>query len=70
MRIHQILSDVPIILSNEEHRFVESHQPDILLSSLFDRDQVIARNLVRKGVYEISKDNRRLLLRHVDNQKI
>lgn len=66
MRIHQILSDVPIILSNEEHRFVESHQSDIVLSSLFDRDQVIARNLVRKGVYEISKDNRRLLLKQND----
>lgn len=66
MRIHQILSDVHIILSNEEHHFVESHQSDIVLTSLFDRDQVIARNLVRKGVYEISKDNRRLLLKQND----
>lgn len=70
MRIHQILSDVPVILTNEEHRFVESHQSNILLSSLFDRDQVIARNLVRKGVYDISKDSRNLLLRHDGKQKI
>lgn len=66
MRIYQILSDFPIILSNEEHHFVESHQSDIVLSSLVDRDEVIARNLVRKGIYEISKDNRRLLLKQKD----
>lgn len=66
MKIHQILSDVPVILSNEEHHFVESHQSDIVISSLVDRDEVVARNLVRKGVYEISKDNRRLLLKQKD----
>ncbi len=63
MRIHQILGAPSIILTNEEKAFVDQHHETIPLHSLYDREQVLARNLVRKGVYEISNDNRSIVLK-------
>ena len=63
MKIHQLLSKPSIILTNEEKEFIDNHSPEITINSLHDRDEVLARNLVRKGVYEISNDNRSILLR-------
>ena len=64
MKIHQILGGTPIFITNEEQDFISKHHKEIPLRSLFDRDEVIARNLVRKGVYEISNDNQNLILKH------
>jgi hypothetical protein len=61
MKIHQLLSKVDIALSNEEHRFLENHEHDVRITSLDDHDRWVAQNLVRKGVYEISKDNNTLV---------
>lgn len=69
MKIHQLLDAPAIILTNEEQEFVSRHRNEIPLHNLFDRDQVLARNLVRKGVYEISKDNQNLILKNADDQK-
>lgn len=69
MKIHQLLDAPAIILTNEEQDFVSRHRNEIPLRSLWDRDQVLARNLVRKGVYEISKDNQNLILKNADDQK-
>ena len=66
MKIHQVLGAPSIILTNEEQKFIKNHHTEIAIRSLYDRDEVIARNLVRKGVYEISNDSKRLLLRHDD----
>jgi len=63
MRIHQILGAPSIILTNEEKDFIRKHNEEISISGLFDRDEVVARNLVRKGVYEISNDNRNIVLK-------
>jgi hypothetical protein len=63
MKIHQILGAPSIILTNEEKQFIRRHHDEVAISGLYDRDEVIARNLVRKGVYEISKDNRNIVLR-------
>jgi hypothetical protein len=63
MKIHQLLGKPSIILTNEEKEFIDKHSPEITINSLHDRDEVLARNLVRKGVYEISNDNRSILLR-------
>ena len=63
MRIHQILGATPIILTNEEKQFITKHNETISLRSLFDRDEVLARNLVRKGVYEISNDSENIVLK-------
>jgi len=69
MKIHQLLDSPPIILTNEEKDFIESHHKEISLHSLYDREEVLARNLVRKGVYEISKDNKNIILKDADNRK-
>ena len=58
MKIHQLLSSgVSMPITNEEHNFISRHEDNIKLTSLDDHDQWIAQGLVRKGAYEISKDN-------------
>ena len=61
MKISQLLSKIQIPLTNEESRFVKMHQDMVSLSSLDEHSNWIAQNLVRKGVYDISKDNTTLL---------
>lgn len=63
MRYHQIIGAPMIILTNEEKQFIRRHHEQIPLYNLFDREQVLARNLVRKGVYDISNDNSHLILK-------
>jgi hypothetical protein len=57
MKIHQLLSGIDIPLSNEENKFVETHEQRVKLTSLDEHDQWLAQSLVRKGIYSISKDN-------------
>jgi hypothetical protein len=57
MKIHQLLSGIDISISNEEHRFIESHDHSVKITSLDEHDQWLAQSLVRKGIYSISKDN-------------
>jgi hypothetical protein len=61
MKIHQLLSGVTIAVTNEENRFIQKHTDNIKITSLDEYDQWLVQNLVRKGVYEISKDNRTLI---------
>lgn len=68
MKIHQILGAPSIILTNEEQSFIKSHHTEIAIRSLYDREEVVARNLVRKGVYEISNDNL-ILKKDANNRK-
>jgi hypothetical protein len=56
MKIHQLLSGLSVPVTNEEQQFMNQHVK-IRISSLNERDQRIAHNLVRKGVYSISNDN-------------
>ena len=67
MRIHQILNAPSIIITNEEMKFIKNHHDEISLGNLFDREQVLARNLVRKGIYDISNDNTHLILKRGSN---
>jgi hypothetical protein len=67
MKIHQVLGAPSIILTNEEQSFIKSHHKEIAIRSLYDREEVVARNLVRKGVYEISNDN--LILKQDANNR-
>jgi hypothetical protein len=69
MRIHHLLDSPPIVLTNEEKDFVDFMSTDIKVSSLKEREQVIAHNLVRKGVYAISKDNNTLHLTNAQSPK-
>ena len=61
MKIHQLLSGINTHLTNEENKFVEHHDGNIKLSSLDEHDHWLAQNLIRKGVYAISKDNNTLI---------
>ena len=61
MKIHQLISGIGIPVNNEEQRFIEHHSDRIKLTSLDEHDQWLAQNLVRKGIYSISKDNRTLV---------
>ena len=60
MKIVELLN-FSISLTNEEQKFVESHPDKLAIAQLMDRDQVVARNLVRKGIYEISNDSQYLI---------
>lgn len=57
--VHLLNMDLP--LTNEEATFIDEHPNEFKIESLMGREEVLARNLVRKGIYEISKDNQRLV---------
>jgi hypothetical protein len=63
MKIHQLLGGPSIIITNEEQTFIDQHHNEISIDNLHDREEVVARNLVRKGVYEISNDSNRIILK-------
>lgn len=67
MKIQQLLSGIRMPITNEEHRFIETHDNNIRLSSLDEHDQWLAQNLVRKGVYAISKDSNTLVSKLDEN---
>jgi len=48
-------------LTNEENDFVRSHTDKIRLESLDDHNLWVAQNLVRKGIYQVSKDSKLLV---------
>lgn len=61
MKIAQLLSGVGIVLTNEERRFVDKHDSHVSIRSLDEHEQWLAQNLVRKGIYTISKDSNTLI---------
>jgi hypothetical protein len=61
MKIVHLLSGLDIALTNQERTFVESHKGSITIENLSEHDQWLAQNLVRKGIYSISKDSQHLI---------
>jgi hypothetical protein len=61
MKINQLLSGHSIMITNEEQRFIDRNRSAVRLTALDDRDTWLAQNLVRKGLYNISKDNNTLI---------
>jgi len=61
MKIEQLLNGIRIPLTNEEHKFVSRHDSSVKITSLDEHDQWLAQSLVRKGIYQISKDNNTLI---------
>lgn len=61
MKIRQLLDGFDIPLSNAEQQFVETHKSRVFLKSLSEQELWVAQNLVRKGIYSISKDNQTLI---------
>ena len=61
MKIGQLLSGMHIVLTNEEQSFVKRHKDSVSITSLDEHDLWLAQNLVRKGIYSISNDNRTMV---------
>jgi hypothetical protein len=61
MKIVQLLSGVNTHITNEEQTFISTHRNSVKIHSLNERDQWLAQNLVRKGLYAISKDSNTLV---------
>jgi len=60
MKLQELISDINIFLTNEEKMFVKKYSA-VKISSLDEHQQWLAQNLVRRGVYSISKDNNTLI---------
>jgi hypothetical protein len=58
MKIHDLLDGVSVIMTNEEANFVKRFGKEINLKTLDEHNNWVANNLVRKGVYTISKDRK------------
>lgn len=69
MKIHHLLDNLDVALTNEEGTFVKRHADVIPLESLQERDRLIAHNLVRKGVYELSKNTHLVKQAHGSSQR-
>lgn len=69
MKIVQLLSGIDLALSNQEKAFVAKHKDHVRIQSLSEHDQWVAQNLVRKGVYELSKDSKILINRLDENRR-
>lgn len=61
MKIQQLLGGLGIAVTNEEQQFMERHSDRVKLTSLDDREQWLAQNMVRKGLYSISNDSTTLI---------
>lgn len=56
MKIVQLLSGLDVAISNQEKQFTEKYN-QVKVDSLSEQEKWTAQNLVRKGVYSISKNN-------------
>jgi len=61
MRIAQLLSGFDVALTNEEQSFLQKHSNTVRIRSLDEHGQILAHNLIKKGVYTISKDSETLI---------
>jgi len=62
MRIHHIIDGISILITNKERQFMTKNDDhNITIESLDDHEQWIAQNLVRKGVYTLSKDKKNII---------
>jgi hypothetical protein len=61
MKISQLLSGHHIMITNEEQGFLNRNRSAVRLTALDEKDTWLAQNLVRKGLYNISKDNNTLI---------
>lgn len=68
MKINQILDSINFIVTNEEKKFIDRFGKKISLVSLSEHDQWLAQNLVRKGIYTISKDKGYIVKLHNDER--
>ncbi len=61
MKIVQLISGLLHHVTNEERDFIKKHSGSVRIDSLNEHEQWIAQNLLRKGVYAISKNDNILI---------
>ena len=61
MRYYEIAGLPSIIITNEENAFIQKNGHKVQLSFLDEHQTYIANLLVRKGVYQISKDRETII---------
>jgi len=61
MKIQDLFESIRIVLTNEEQDFVKTYGREVFLSRLDHHANWVAQMLVRKGMYEISNDNKQLV---------
>lgn len=61
MKIHDLYPGMTVALTNEEKHFFIVHGYNVPLIALNDHDEWMAQLLLRKGLYELSKDRSRLV---------
>jgi hypothetical protein len=66
VKIAHLISGIDISLTNQESQFVKRFN-HVKIDSLNEHDKWMAQNLVRKGIYAISKDNQTLIKRIDEN---
>lgn len=62
MKIHQLLGEPSIAITNEEHSFIKKYNDSVSLSSLNEHESWVAQNLVRKNVYKLTKDSKNIVI--------
>lgn len=62
MKIHHLIDGISIAITNEERAFIQQHDGEIPLTALTERDLVVAQNLVRKNVYKLTNDSKRIII--------
>jgi len=60
MKIIQLIGGLSTPITNEERGFIQQHPTAVKITSLGEHEQWVAQNLVRKGIYTISKDSNTL----------
>ena len=67
MKVVELVSGIGLAITNEERAFLDKHPGNLKVSKLDDHNAWIAQNLIRKGVYSISKDN--ILVNNLNDKK-
>ena len=60
MKMQELYAGMSVMLTNEENNFVILHGYDVPVTSLNEREELIANSLIKKGVYDISSDRKYL----------
>ena len=72
MRFRELIGGISISLSNEENAFLEKviDKKHLLLVSLSERDQELARQLTSKGVTKLIRVNGKVAVKALTSDKL
>lgn len=64
MRIREICEGWGIMTNSEERKFIKAHGSRVNLDKLDQHSRWVAKNLVRKGIYEVAKNGQEIYLKN------